>query len=388
MSLLRETGGVDHRLGGGAGRWRDDAFPLLTYDGGTPMSPSLMTGTDPGPFQLRRNTRDLPQAVETLAKALPVRDLKTVLAQANRTATYKGTTTAFGSMSPKPADWYCFEPGDNDTTDWYPQGVASSSEAGRTDVQAFAVTWYWKPDGAATERGVRVSFLSATTRKYRHVLLVEPKGTSYGAINIHAGGIAWYGNLVYVVDTSRGVRVFDTRHIYEVSGDDDKIGLKNGKYHAFGYRYVMPQVDAWSAAGAARYSFAAVDRSLTPHMLVSGEYVDPAGEPGRTGRVARWALASDGTLVAGADGLANAADAFTLPAAKIQGALSYKGRWYLSQAASSTKNGSLLVVPSGQPAQVKRFPIGPEDLTCWNEKNQLWSVTEFKGRRVVFAVPV
>ncbi|WP_248960235.1 hypothetical protein [Sphaerisporangium perillae] len=352
------------------------------------MSPSLMTGTDPGPFQLRRDTRDLPQAVGTLAGALPARDLATVLAKANRTAVRKGSTTAFGSMAPKPADWYCFDAGDNDTTDWYPQGVASSSEAGHKDVQAFAVTWYWKPDGKATERGVRVSFLNTATRKYRHVLLVEPKGSSYNPINIHAGGVAWYGDLLYVADTSRGIRVFDTRHIYEVDGDDDKIGLKGGKYHAFGYRYVMPQVDFWSATGAARFSFAAVDRTQSPHLLVSGEYVDPADEPGRVGRVVRWRLEADGTLAAGADGLAPAAHAFTLPAAKIQGALSHEGRWYLSQAASAVKNGSLLVVADGQAPQVRKFPVGPEDLTCWIEKRQLWSLTEFRGRRVLFAVPV
>jgi hypothetical protein len=347
-----------------------------------------MTATDPGPFQLRRNTRDLMRSVETLAGALPHRDLKTVLAQANRTASHKGSTSAFASMTPKPADWYCYQSGDNDTPDWYPQGIAGSSEAGRKDVQALAVTWYWKPEVAATERGVRVSFLSTATRKYRHVLLVEPKDASYSAINIHAGGVAWYGDLLYVPDTSHGMRVFDTRHIYEVSGDDDKIGQRNGEYHAFGYRYVMPQVDAWNVTGKARFSFAAVDRSTSPHMLVSGEYVDPASEPGVVGRVARWALAPDGTLVAGADGLAPAADAFTLPAAKIQGGLSYKGKWYLSQAASSNKNGALLVVPDGKPAEVRKFPIGPEDLTCWGEKNQLWSLTEFKGRRVLFAVPV
>ncbi|MET8159981.1 hypothetical protein ABZT47_26760 [Sphaerisporangium sp. NPDC005289] len=352
------------------------------------MSPSLMTGTDPGPFRLRRDTRELPQAVAALAGALPVRSLAAVLAAANRTAVRKGATTAFGSMSPKPADWYCFEQGDNDTLDWYPQGITGSSEAGRKDAQVFAVSWYWKPDGKAAERGVRISFLSTATRKYRHVLLVEPvKGADYKAINIHAGGLAWYGDLLYVADTGRGIRVFDTRNIYEVQGDDDKIGKRGGAYHAFGYRYVMPQVDAWSGTGSARFSFAAVDRSASPHLLVSGEYVDPAQEPGTTGRVARWELGAGAGLEAGPDGLVPAAHAFTLPAAKIQGALSRQGRWYLSQAASSVKNGSLLVVADGQPAQVRKFPIGPEDLTCWNEKDQLWSLTEFRGRRVLFGVP-
>ncbi len=347
-----------------------------------------MTATDPAPFLLRRNTGDLPQAVETLAKALPRRDLATVLADANRDAAHKGRTTAFGSMDPRPADWYCWEDGDDDTPDWYPQGVTATSEAGRKDVQALAVSWYWKPDGPKPERGIRLSFLSPATKKYRHVLLVLPKGSSYGAIDIHAGGIAWYGDLIYVADTSRGLRVFDTRHIYEVKGDDDKIGLQGGRYHAYGYRYVMPQVDTWTGTGSARFSFAAVDRSTSPHTLVSGEYVDPAEEPGKVGRVARWPIAADGTLAAGADGRVAASDAYALPAAKIQGALSRGGRWYLSQAASAASNGSLLVVEGGKTTAVRRFPVGPEDLTCWSEKGQLWSLTEFRHRRVVFAVPL
>ncbi|MFB9252048.1 hypothetical protein ACFFWE_27760 [Sphaerisporangium melleum] len=348
----------------------------------------MMTGTDPAPFHLRRDTGALPQAVQALAGALPARSLAAVLADANRSAVRKGATSAFGTMSPKPADWYCFQDGDDDTTDWYPQGVACGAQGSHGDAHTFAITWYWKPDGSAAERGVRVSFLSTATRKYRHVLLVEPKGADYRAINIHAGGVAWYGDLLYVADTTRGMRVFDTRHIYEVKGDDDKIGLRGGKYHAFGYRYVMPQVDFWRGAGQARFSFVAVDRSRSPHMLVSGEYVDPASEPGQAGRVARWPLGADGALSAGPDGIAQAAHAFTLPAAKIQGAVSNKGSWYLSQAASSVKNGSLLVLTDGRPAEVRRFPVGPEDLTCCAEKKQLWSVTEFAGRRTVFAVPL
>jgi hypothetical protein len=34
------------------------------------------------------------------------------------------------------------------------------------------------------------------------------------------------------------------------------------------------------------------------------------------------------------------------------------------------------------------YPYGPEDLTVWREKNALWSVTEFPGRRTVFGVDI
>ncbi|MFC6081722.1 hypothetical protein [Sphaerisporangium aureirubrum] len=355
------------------------------------MTATRMTATDPAPFHLRRNTRDLARAVQTLSGVLPARALKEVLAKANRTAVRKGSTAAFGTMNPRPADWYCFNAGDNDTVEWYPQGLASSSEAGLPGAGALAVTWYWKPVGAPGERGIRITFLDTTTSKYRHVLLVSPKGDTYSPINIHAGGVAWYGDLIYVPDTARGLRVFDTRHIYEVGGDEDKVGLQGGEYHAYGYRYIMPQVDAWTLAApaaSARFSFAAVDRTTTPHRLVGGEYVSAEEAPQRAGRVARWDLAEDGTLEAGAGGVAPAVDAFTMPAAKIQGGLCHQGRWYLSQAGTSRTNGVLLTAKPGEAPVSKKWPVGPEDLTCWSERGQLWSVTEFAGRRVVFAVPL
>jgi hypothetical protein len=68
---------------------------------------------------------------------------------------------------------------------------------------------------------------------------------------------------------------------------------------------------------------------------------------------------------------------------KIQGAISRGGTWYLSQAADSTSNGKLLV-DSGGRVETRPFPIGPEDLTARGSK--VWSVTEFRNRRVVFGV--
>ncbi|GII80357.1 hypothetical protein Sru01_53390 [Sphaerisporangium rufum] len=351
------------------------------------MSPTRMTPADPGPFRLRHGTGDLATAAAALTGELPARPLAEVLAKANRQTTRKGKTTAFGTMSPPPADWYRFQPGDDDTADWYPQGVAGSSEAGRTDVRALAVSWYWKPVGAAGERGVRISLVDLAGGRYRHVLLVHPEaGGSYRPVNVHAGGIAWYGDLLYVADTARGLRVFDLRAILEVDGDDDRIGRQGGKHHAFGYRYVLPQMDAWTSSGDARFSFLSIDRTTTPHSLVSGEYVDPAADPGRTGRVARWPLSAGGTLLAGAGGEAPATETLAMPAAKIQGALCLDGTWYLSQAASASRNGALLVARPGKAVQRRGFPVGPEDLTHW-AGGRIWSVTEFRGRRALFAVP-
>ncbi|MET8333385.1 hypothetical protein [Streptosporangium canum] len=344
---------------------------------------SGMTAVAAEPFHLKRDNGDLAAGVQALEKQLKRVTLDTVLAKANRVAARKGATGAgaFGTMRPRPVDWYCFDADDNAVRDWYPQGLTCSSDAG-TGAGTFVVSWYFKPETGA-ERGVRLSFLDTAALRYRHVLLVRARADGdIAPIDIHAGGVAWYGGLLYVADTRRGMRVFDTRHIFEVDGDDKTtIGRKGGVHNAFGYRYVMPQTGAWTpTSGDARFSFAAIDRTTAPDTLISGEYLDGPG-----GRVARWPLNADGTLRAD-DGVASALDAYRLPEARIQGALSHDGTWYLSQAAGATRNGSLIVV--GDTVRKRPYPVGPEDLTCVRDKKTLWSVTEFAGRRVIYGVPL
>jgi hypothetical protein len=346
---------------------------------------SAMTAVAVEPFGLKWNGDDFEAGILALGKDLKRVPLDEVLDKANRVSKRKGAagTGAFGSMKPKPVDWYCFDAGDNATREWYPQGLTCASDAG-TGGNVFVVSWYHDPSSGA-ERGIRLSFLDAASLRYRHVLLVTARADgNIAPINIHAGGVAWYGGLLYVADTSRGLRVFDIRHIYEIDGDDkNTIGKKGGVHNAFGYRYVMPQTGAWVSTGTATFSFAAIDRTTEPDSLISGEYVDT---PGKFGRVARWPLTSDGSLRAGTGGTASALDAYRLPETKIQGALSYNGTWYLSQAGGSTKNGTLVVV--GDTIKKRPYPVGPEDLTCVRDKKTLWSVTEFAGRRVVYGVPL
>lgn len=345
----------------------------------------------PTPFTLRRKTGELAEGAARLAQDLKAVPVRKVLADANRTAVRKGATTAFGQMKPRPVDWYTFEDSDDDTRDWYPQGLTCSSDAG-SGPDALIASWYWKPEVATEERGIRLTFLDPASGRYRHVLAVtaRPDG-GYSPVDVHAGGIAWYGDHLYVADTTRGLRVFDLRRILDLrsaqddTGDRNRLGRKGGKFHAYGYRYVLPQCDAWKLVTlGARFSFAAVDRTADPDLLVCGEYVDT---PGEVGRLARWRLASDGTLVH-QDGLAVPADAFSAPAGKIQGAVSHGGVWYLSQAGTGAIRGNLLVCASGGIPDARSYPFGPEDLTVWRERGQLWSVTEFPRRRALFAVPL
>jgi hypothetical protein len=68
---------------------------------------------------------------------------------------------------------------------------------------------------------------------------------------------------------------------------------------------------------------------------------------------------------------------------KIQGAVSSGGKWYLSQAADGNTNGKLLVSTGGN-LLTRPYPIGPEDLTVQGGK--LWSITEYRHKRIIFAV--
>ncbi|MCK2217139.1 hypothetical protein MF672_025615 [Actinomadura sp. ATCC 31491] len=335
-----------------------------------------MESTDKAPYALIRATGELADGAAKLAEEIGATAVEAVLAAANRTLVRRGATAALGAMRPRPAEWYAFDAADQATVDWYPQGLTGSTDSGGIGVPAFLASWYFKPQ--AGERGIRLTFLSPRTLRYRHALLVlaKPDG-SYGPINIHAGGIAVHGDLLYVADTERGLRVFDLGNILDLRtvqndlGDPDRIGRQNGKFNAFGYRYVIPQTDMWQLAKSGpHFSFVSVDRHGGTPRLISGEYSEDVSR----GWVGRWDLPFAG---------GEPAEAYLMGHAKIQGALSQGDTWYLSQAGDSTRNGKLLVLRGGA-WQTRPFPIGPEDLTVQDGK--LWSLTEFKDRRIVFGV--
>ncbi|MFI6814877.1 hypothetical protein ACIBG7_20915 [Nonomuraea sp. NPDC050328] len=345
------------------------------------MTAMGMTEADPTPFTLQRSTGTYAEGAAKLAGEIGATAVEAVLATGNRTGVRRGASGFIGTMTPKPVDWYAFDAKDEDTADWYPQGLSGSADSGAVGVPAFAVTWYYKPETKTGERGCRVTFLNPRTLRYQHCLLVEarPDG-SYGPIDIHAGGCGWVGDRLYVADTFRGLRVFDLNNLLDLRtaqsdlGDADRVGRHEGRFHAFGYRYVIPQSDSWRLVKrGAVFSFVGVDH--TSGTLASGEYKE--GTP--LGRVARWDLASGGDLASGVP-----RDAFTLGAEMIQGAVSVKGTWYLSQAFRNQRNGRLLVAAPGRPSISRPWCIGPEDLTFQDGK--IWSVSEFRNRRAVFAV--
>jgi 5-methylphenazine-1-carboxylate 1-monooxygenase len=154
-----------------------------------------------------------------------IADLDAVLPEASVAAVVESANRTGASCSPHPnaVAAFCWESGDNSTTDWYPQGITTSADA-NTDGQyegktVILASWYYS--GSGDNKGVRTSFAdygNPSALRYRHVLLVEPYKDATGnanfrAVPVHAGGIVWYGHYLYVADTRGGFRVFDTRHI-------------------------------------------------------------------------------------------------------------------------------------------------------------------------------
>ena len=75
------------------------------------------------------------------------------------------------------------------------------------------------------------------------MLLVYPDAKDdFKDVPVHAGGVMWYGNTLWVVDTRNGIRVFDMDNIWQVESGDGTGKNSDGTYSAAGYKYVLPQI--------------------------------------------------------------------------------------------------------------------------------------------------
>ncbi|WP_020573878.1 hypothetical protein [Actinopolymorpha alba] len=335
--------------------------------------------------------------IHDLDAALPNVSVPDVVADANRTASRCSPGAAVLVVA------FCWNSGDAATTAWYPQAITTSADAYAAGTyegaRVIMTSWYDAADDGI-DKGVRVSFVdwsNTSAPVYRHTLLVEPYTRSDGkasfrSVNIHAGGMFWYGYYLYVADTNIGFRVFDLRHIWRVTtGDSTKIGLQaDGSYQAFGYKYVLPQAfrDTRSTAGGyphLRFSFAALDRTSTPDSVVVGEY----GYPGTGTRLVRFPLDYTTRLLrASSDGLTPGTEAYDMSVTSMQGATAINGKFYLSTSDGDSNKGDLATFrPGGSVAMhYDTLPIGPEDVSYWGDRDQLWSLTEHPNQRSVFAI--
>jgi len=286
---------------------------------------------------------------------------------------------------------------------WFPQGITTSADHGspeELDGRHLVCTSWYSRDVNGIHKGARITFVDVTDRehpRYRHVLLVEPVFGVNGRVDvvpvmIHAGGIVWHGPYLHVAATTRGIYCFRPDDILRVvpGGDPRQLRIRDdGRVDSFGYRYVLPVRFTYEALAddgleKLRYSFLSIDRSRSPHLLVAGEYADR----GMTTRLVSYELNPETSLLREhEDNRARPLSMHDAEVRAMQGAAVVGDTYYVTTSAGRYRRGSLWV---GRPGELKRFahalPTGPEDISYWPSTRQLWSLTEYPGRRYVFAM--
>ena len=285
---------------------------------------------------------------------------------------------------------------------WWPQGITTSADAHDPEVvdgRSLLVTSAYSHDVDGYGMGARLTFVDLTDPsdiRYRHVLLVEPFLRDDGAVDVrpvtvHAGGIVWHGDYVHVAGTARGFSSFRLDDIVRVpTGDATRLRVRDDRVDGFGFRYFLPvrfTYDGHAGDGREpmRYSFASLDRSTSPHELVAGEY----GRDDMTTRLARYEVDLSTSLLRAEDdgrSLPTMLDPGGVPG--MQGATVVNGTWFVTTSRGRYRLGSVWV---GRPGQLRehrwQLPVGPEDITYWPSRDQLWSLSEYPGARYVFAMP-
>ncbi len=174
------------------------------------------------------------------------------------------------------------------------------------------------------------------------------------------------------------------------TGDKGLVGWVKSKsaYHAFNYKYVIPQVSRYSlcpSSCCARFSFASMD--VGKMEIVAGEY---SSDSVPNGRLHSWPIDSATGKLVTKGGAATAQSAYLSGVRKMQGGTIISGRPWISvsQAKSSlpTSPGSLYTALPGGKIATYRYPYPPEDLHFSASPGQLWSHTENPNKRYVFSV--
>jgi hypothetical protein len=277
---------------------------------------------------------------------------------------------------------------DNSSQRWWPQGITSSADADTSEEYAgrrLLVTTAYSKKIDGVNQGCRISVVDVTDEgrvRYRHVLLVKAGLTDAGEpevspVHAHAGGVVWSGGLLHVAATASGIHTFRLDDITAVPTD---VGLGHG--------YVLPLHRTWSArtedgTEPMRYSFLSLGRDGGTRSLLAGEY----GNGRMTRRIITYALDGDGSLATDEQGTAAPTPLCVQGPTRMQGAVAVDGCLHVVTSSGMRGRGSLWV---GPPDGLRRFkkvlPPGPEDITYWPSRDELWTVTEYPGRRQVLAL--
>jgi hypothetical protein len=367
-------------------------------------------------------------ALTALDNALPNVSLNTVVNDPNYDMT--GCTTAEKASLPKApvaTKAMCWDADRAGTTTWTPQSVTTSGDAdndGKWGADKIILSGWHGEAALSTSNEDRyndariqaINYNDPAKPSYRMMYLAVPNstGTNFSAAEAHMGGMAWYGDKIYVTavgKTSTAIRVFSTKHILQMTDTTtNNIGKTSSGYAAWTYKYAMMQIGYYSYAGGTCdmasdtavpcFSSMSLDRSTTPASIVTSEYFK---ETNLHGRLYRYPMGDD-FLLAASSGTVPATEAFRSYVGNVQGVLSNGGKWYVAHS-SATINGQLWTQTTAKSTSATCdsgttacWAMHPEALTYDSSTGLVWSMAEWSTAecaaasqvcgRSVFAVPL
>ena len=306
------------------------------------------------------------------------------------------------------SDIWCFDEGDATTLAWSPQGLTSSGDADNDGSwgakRAILSGWVYDADDSRHNEA-RIAFIDYTNPAspvYRWVYLVTPtSATNFKASHAHIGGMVWYGDKLIVTavgNTGTALLVYSMAKIWQMNSGASAIGLQSdGKYAAYGYQYVMPQIGSYaytsgtcsmaSATAIPCFSSISLDRTTVPDSLVTSEYFSDSA---LHGRLIRYPMGSDYRPA----NSATPSEAYVTQVGNQQGVLSHSGSWYVVHSSASA-HGQLWRFTGSATGAGRTWSLHPEALTYWWDTNSVWAVTEWSrdeptgpGGRVLFRTAI
>ncbi|MEV4775773.1 hypothetical protein [Microbacterium sp. LWH12-1.2] len=260
------------------------------------------------------------------------------------------------------------------TTKWYPQGIDLGIWEGR---RTLAVSWF-RQDRMRQHLASRIAFVDLERSRHRDVALaIEDADGELLPAQIHAGGLAWFGDRLFAAATGQGIWEFDLSDLRRVRGP------------------LARRLAGARGRGRRAVALVAVRSRVHPVPLrcsYLGRVFDDAGQPLRrvligeyrddeNGRIGEFSIPED------PDGRFDRLDQFSPGIPSMQGAVRWGDRYLVSQS-DGMRAG---VLWSGGRDSLKRdsvaLPVGCEDLALDLEARLLWSLGEHPWRRVVRGIP-
>lgn len=369
------------------------------------LTPTAVAAAGPttlptGQYTLSANYHQFDPVNAALVSTLGTAAVHTVMDNANHTRQALPSSFSIGGLS----GGFRFDAADNSDCRNYPQGITTSRDAvgtansGNYDGhQLVLVSWYTKDACGGSQERSRITLVdwdATYPNEYRKILLVQPTGTTsapdFKDIPIHAGGVSWYGDYLYVADTGRGMRVFDMRKILRTNtgGTADQIGRQSSTvYYAHNYAYVLPQIGTITAntTSGTNLAWSTISLDRVSRSIVMTEYTCQSGctsYPNRAPRAIRFPFASGATTFAAST---TASQALRLPWYKLNGVASHNGRWWFY---SSGQKQLYYWTPAAGSTTYSWVGAG-ESISYWEDATNpdlLWTLQEGAGSRNVFAV--